>query len=515
MRSKLIRLLLVLTIILTTSGQAKMDNIMHVWGNMFWGPSIITVDYSGNIYLCGEFDDTIFFGSKDLWLANVDSTDFFITKINYDGTLAWMQVVSGMGSEQIYDIEVDNKGYIYLAGQFDQTMLIDTLFIDIGSANDYYVCKLDPEGNLIDLYRGSEAGEDLSIRAIEVDESGQIYLIGQAGGNSVFDFQFEPLGRTIGGQSGFMVKLDSVFNGKWMFSICDSADLPYPDGCFYSAIATDQFNNIYISGYVDGAADDYFFISKANQDGKLLWMETITVTHSLGIANIFVDNYDDVYLFTGSHPGITINFPEPVNGAGIIAKYSKEGEYMWSMGLESDLLAYVVDHSGYVIASYYKDWGVLDGLIIIDPNGIIVLDQPLEGIEFQFMATDPEGNVYYNGFFNEGISIDGQVVNPQNGQNYVIGQLKVEEMVGSPTTMLNRQDKAQLVYPNPTDGMVYIEVKGDERILGIEVFDLSGRLVLSDTQIGNIIDLGEVKDGIYMIKVRTNKDLIIDKIMKY
>ena len=260
MRSKLLPLFLVVISTLSTSGQDNLDKIIHVWGNMLWNLSPITVDHSGNIYLSGEFADTIFFGSKENWLVNVDSLDFFITKIYPDGSLAWTKVISGMGAEHIFDIEVDMEGFVYLTGAFDYTMMIDTLFIDNGGPYDYFLCKLDPEGKLVDLRRGSENGEDLIFDAIEIDGNGKICLIGWAKGNSVFDFQFESLTQNLGGYSGFMIKLDSSFDVEWITSICDSADIQYTAGCFYTAIIPDQFNNIYTSGYASTNAGHRIFI---------------------------------------------------------------------------------------------------------------------------------------------------------------------------------------------------------------------------------------------------------------
>ena len=154
MKTKLLSLLLLVCITLTSSGQDNLDKIIHVWGNEFWGMSPITVDHSGNIYLSGVFYDTVFFGSKDNWLVNMDSSDFFITKIYPDGTTAWRKVITGMGSETFEVIEVDKDGYIYIIGQFDQEMIIDTAYYDTYGlfespwTDDHFLCKLDPDGNL-------------------------------------------------------------------------------------------------------------------------------------------------------------------------------------------------------------------------------------------------------------------------------------------------------------------------------------------------------------------------------
>ncbi len=199
MKTKLLSLLLLVCLTHTTWGQNNFDKIIHVWGNEFWTMTPITIDHGGNIYLAGVFYDTIFFDSIDNWLVNVDSSDSFITKIFPDGTMAWTKVITGMGSETFHDIEVDKNGFIYIIGQFDQEMIIDDFYYDTYGlfesiwTGDHFICKLDPDGNLIDLRRGSKNGENLIFRAIELDGNGEICLIGQTKGDQVFDFQFEPI----------------------------------------------------------------------------------------------------------------------------------------------------------------------------------------------------------------------------------------------------------------------------------------------------------------------------------
>lgn len=517
MRSKLLPLFLVVISTLSTSGQDNLDKIIHVWGNMLWNLSPITVDHSGNIYLSGEFADTIFFGSKENWLVNVDSLDFFITKIYPDGSLAWTKVISGMGAEHIFDIEVDMEGFVYLTGAFDYTMMIDTLFIDNGGPYDYFLCKLDPEGKLVDLRRGSENGEDLIFEAIEIDGNGKICLIGWAQGDSVFDFQFESLTQNLGGYSGFMIKLDSSFDVEWITSICDSADIQYTAGSFYTAIIPDQLNNIYASGYANTSEGHRIFISKVDKDGSLLWMNTVAGPEigTFYLPDVFVDKHDDVYWIANIPYDNHISFPDTVYGNAFIAKYNKEGEYIWSTGLESYLWTFVVDRNGYTFATYGENWDALYGLLIVDPQGDIVYDHPFDSIEFRFLALDPAGNVYYNGLFQDEITIAGQIVYPKKGENYIFGNLKVEEMISSLNTEYIKQDDTHHLYPNPTTGTLNFVLDERERIISIEIYDLSGRLVHSDTQVERMIDVRSLKDGVYIIRFRTNKSLIIEKIIIY
>lgn len=65
------------------------------------------------------------------------------------------------------------------------------------------------------------------------------------------------------------------------------------------------------------------------------------------------------------------------------------------------------------------------------------------------------------------------------------------------------------VYPNPATGILNIDAEGIE---SIEVFDIEGKHIYKGKN--NEIDLSQVPEGIYYIKVLTNKQTIIRKLIK-
>jgi hypothetical protein len=74
------------------------------------------------------------------------------------------------------------------------------------------------------------------------------------------------------------------------------------------------------------------------------------------------------------------------------------------------------------------------------------------------------------------------------------------------------------IYPNPSKGMFTISL-GDVQPIGIEVYDLTGKLILSkkDIFINNFetfIDLSTASQGVYFIKIVTNEQQIVRRIIK-
>jgi len=73
------------------------------------------------------------------------------------------------------------------------------------------------------------------------------------------------------------------------------------------------------------------------------------------------------------------------------------------------------------------------------------------------------------------------------------------------------------VSPNPTKGIVTIT--SSDKILSYEVFDISGRMMRSakdlKSEISQTVDLSKLAAGTYMIKVKTEKETVTKKVIKY
>ncbi|HKC69080.1 MAG TPA: T9SS type A sorting domain-containing protein [Bacteroidia bacterium] len=92
--------------------------------------------------------------------------------------------------------------------------------------------------------------------------------------------------------------------------------------------------------------------------------------------------------------------------------------------------------------------------------------------------------------------------------------------LADPTTMGITTTKANdliNIYPNPNNGTFTIETAGNEKQMAVMVYDINGKLVLSQTIVGKtIINTGNLSSGIYNLSlisngVVTNKRLIIEK----
>jgi len=73
------------------------------------------------------------------------------------------------------------------------------------------------------------------------------------------------------------------------------------------------------------------------------------------------------------------------------------------------------------------------------------------------------------------------------------------------------------VYPNPVKETIYFRINDDVTVHKIEIFDVMGELMFSEsTQIHQLhsIPLHHFKDGLYIVKISTDKGIVNKKIIK-
>lgn len=69
-----------------------------------------------------------------------------------------------------------------------------------------------------------------------------------------------------------------------------------------------------------------------------------------------------------------------------------------------------------------------------------------------------------------------------------------------------------LIYPNPTTGIIYF--KNIDNISGISITDIRGQYLVENMHIEEY-DLSNLNNGIYFIKIHSNNETIVEKILKY
>ncbi|WP_317896879.1 T9SS type A sorting domain-containing protein [Aurantibacillus circumpalustris] len=110
-----------------------------------------------------------------------------------------------------------------------------------------------------------------------------------------------------------------------------------------------------------------------------------------------------------------------------------------------------------------------------------------------------------------GYTMTGTAANGCSGNASFV--IDVDECTGI-NELVNNQNDVK-VYPNPTTGIFNITANGAE-IKSVDVFDLTGRIVFSDSMKNNTanINVSQLPNGVYSIKVKTGETVKYLKIIK-
>jgi hypothetical protein len=82
----------------------------------------------------------------------------------------------------------------------------------------------------------------------------------------------------------------------------------------------------------------------------------------------------------------------------------------------------------------------------------------------------------------------------------------------SPTGIENIQSQKISIYPNPAKDEIFI--KAEQPIDKVETYSLTGSLLLSENNFNEKISVSALSKGVYLLKVYTDKGVIVSKIVK-
>ncbi len=240
-------------------------------------------------------------------------------------------------------------------------------------------------------------------------------------------------------------------------------------------------------------------VDSLNYSGRSISLSSDGLTIAIGAPNnIGIDTTGHVRIFeyTG---GIWQQKGSDIEGE---TKYSESG---FSVSLSSD---------GNIVAigAPYNGWPS-------SVNGHVRIYAYTTGM-WQQIGGDIDGEASFDEFgYSVSLSSDGNIVavgamNNDGADTTDSGRGHVRIYNFATGINENITDSHFSIYPNPTTGLVII--KNEEcRMNNVSVFDIYGKEVL-ETEVGSQkteIDLSKEAKGIYIIKVTTNKGVVVEKII--
>ncbi len=284
-------------------------------------PFGITLDRSGNVYVCGTSAQ-----------SSQDNQDFIIIK--YDSTLVqqWVRIYTGQGNfgyDAAYAVTTDSLGYVYACGES----------FEPATDADMVTLKYDASGNLLWAQRYNGAGNlGDEAEAIAVDRAGSVYVTGET--------QRTPTG---GNMDFTTIKYDSNGVRQWVQIYNGPAD--GNDGGV--ALALDAQGNVCVTGQSTGIGTRYDATTiKYSPQGVQLWLRTYDGNHGNDAGKaLTLDSAGNIYVTGIADP--TIDY--------LTIKYDANGDQEWVETYHgpgagaSESQSVAVDLAGNVYVTGYSD----------------------------------------------------------------------------------------------------------------------------------------------------------------
>ncbi len=175
----------------------KLDRNGNIlWSSYYGGQEneygdALHIDDNGFIYLGGPTNTISGITTSGTWQnTNGGNYDGFLTKFDANGQRLWGTYYGGNGNDDIYGIDVNTNGDIFITGTTASASNIATTNAHqeiLGGNKDAFVAQLSPQGQRIwASYLGGNADE--SCYGISVFQNAQIFISGAATSNTGISF---------------------------------------------------------------------------------------------------------------------------------------------------------------------------------------------------------------------------------------------------------------------------------------------------------------------------------------
>jgi len=163
-----------------------------------------------------DFDPS---AGQTLLSANPGDYDGFVMKLNANGAVQWAYSVGGSGRDRTSSIETDAFDKVYVSGQFNGSSDFDPLGNSTtisSTSNDVFIQKLNADGTLVWVKLISGAGGQ-ACHDMFVSETGEAYIVGYASGDTDFDpsVNTQTITNATNNWYGYVTKLDANGNLDW------------------------------------------------------------------------------------------------------------------------------------------------------------------------------------------------------------------------------------------------------------------------------------------------------------
>ncbi len=467
----------------------------------------LKLDSLDNIYMVGEFYSEIKFDSlaPNSYLSAIGNDDIYVAKFSSSGTFNWCKSLSnGFGQMDDGNLAVDKLGNVYVTASFSDSIsyYIPPSFTKKYAASkggyDIALAKYNSTGDILWVKRFGAASDDNAgsvsidplgnilltgsfVKTVDFDPSNAIHnLVASQNQPSRFYAKYTPSGAFI--WANMYLDIWSGYTNRFIWQDDNTGD-------FILAGAVDSYNSIdfdpgpAVVNLTQGSR--FTYLAKYTINGSLLWLKNFefpdTSNSGLFLSNFNCDQSKNIIL-TGTFID-TVDFDPDTSifqqisrkGANVfVAKYDSAFNFIYERTFEGK--ARVQTQNYFTITA---------------------------------TTTDATDNLFIGGYFQDTLDVN---LGPVNQNLITLDSSRFEAMFAKYNSILLSTNNVPLqptygfhvkVYPNPAQGILFIQVNPSQGKLDASIYDNLGRKLYTSQFEQNrfSIDLGSLKNGRYYLKL--------------
>ncbi|WP_317045759.1 hypothetical protein [Hanstruepera ponticola] len=365
-----------------------------------------------------------------------ESFDYWVLKFDMTHNLQWSKTYGGTGDDRGHAIiQTQDGGYAILGYSTSNDLDVT----DNAGAQDYWISKLDTNGNITWQKSFGYTGSDIGFTLIQTNDSGYFITgvldVTASGGEG----NTRVSGMRHAGGDYWAIKLDASGNREWSkYYGGGFTDTPYdaiqtPDNG-YIIVGSSDSNDVDIQNNI-GTYD--FWVIKISETGTLIWERSYGGTE-IDEARGIVDSGDGNYLITGDTRSSDFDVSSNNGAADLwLIKISPSGDLIWekTFGGSSFDVARSIQKSNdkFIISGSSRsangdvssNQGQNDAWVIeVGSSGNLISQKTLGGseIDFSYDATKLEDNTIIA--VGESSSSDGDIEENKGFTDLLIIKMK-------------------------------------------------------------------------------------------
>lgn len=440
--------------------------------------------------------------------GNHGNNDCWVVRLDNNGNILWQKSLGGSGNDAGISLHQTVNGELLIASSSNST---DGDVTGNHGGNDYWVVKLDANGNILWQKSLGGSGNDIPRSIYPTSDGGSIV----AGSSTSTDGDVTG---NHGNSDYWIVKLDIDGNIQWQKSLggsgsefANSIQQIYDGGYIIAGTSTSTDGDV-----TENHGNSDYWVVRLNYDGTLLWQKSIGTS-----------GHDTAYSVQQTYEaGFVVAGVSPSGGEGSlpdywIVKLNNNGILQWDKHLGG---------TGYDIAYTIRqttNWDLIVGGWSASTNGDVTGQHGQQ--DYWIARLDYYGNLKWQkclggsdidsfnsldltedgGLIAVGSSrsIDGDVTGNHGLMDAWVVKLGPETLGISENSLLQKPN----LYPNPAKDFFYLDHLPKETT--IDITDMSGRKFFSQKYHEEKIRINTsaFPHGIYIVQVKNKEEIILSE----